>query len=360
MKTRMVIGSLLATLVAFQVMAQRTENDDMYFNSKDREKLKAETPVASASVNDKIDNDYKAFKKKHFEEDGETEEAATQHVNPTDSYSARTINPEYISRSSSEQASEDEQNYYVEGYTPTPAYDSYSSGNYNDYNNGNNNFNNNNNYGYGYGYSGSAYNSWYSPYYGYCNPAMSPYYSGGPGWTMTLGYMWGSPGWNSGWNYGASYAWGSPYYNPYSYYQPYGYGYPTYYYGGGSEAPRANYGKRPSRHSAVVTQRPRSETRVTSNSNGSRTSGRTRQTADVYYVKPYKRPVTFDNSSKTTRDMFTGTTDFPGTPTRTRSSSTTTESRPAYTPPTRSSSSGGSTPTRSSGGSSSPKPRGRD
>ena len=184
---------------------------------------------------------------------------------------------------------------------------------------------------------------------------MSPYYSGGPGWTMTLGYMWGSPGWNYGMNYG----WGNSYYNPYSYYQPYGYGYPTYYSGGGSEAPRVNYGKRPSRHSAVVTPNPRSEQRVSSNnSNGSRTSGRTRQPVDEYYVKPYKRTTTFDNSSRTTRDMFTGTTDFPGTETRTRSSSTPSESRPSYSPPSRSSSSGGSTPSRSSGGSSSPKPRG--
>ncbi len=352
MKIRIVIGSLTGTILALQVVAQRAENDDMYFNSKDREKLKVEN--ATAAVNDKIDADYKAFKKKHVDENDEVAED----VNPTDSYSARTVNPEYISRSNSEQASDDEQNYYVEGYTPANTNDRYSPGNYNNYNNNwnNNNWSNGNNYSYGY----SPYNSWYSPYYGYCNPAMSPYYSGGSGLTFSMGYMWGmSPGWNYGMNYG----WGNSYYNPYSYYpsyySPYYNGYP-YYYSGGSDNTNVNYGKRPSRHSAIVTATPRSRERVSSNTSGS-TNGRSRQPVDEYYVKPFKRATTYEKPAdgySSDRYARPGST-VTGTRTRDSYNSNTRESRPAYSAPSRSSS-GSSTPSRSSGGSSTPKPRGRD
>jgi hypothetical protein len=325
----------------------------MYFTSKDREKLKTEN--ATASVNNKIDSDYKAFKKKHFDSEEEANQEGSETVNPTDSYSARTVNPEYISRSSSEQASEDEQNYYVEGYTPTNTYDSYSSSNYNNYNTSNNNNWNNNNWGnnnnFGYGYS--PYNSWYSPYYGYCNPSMSPYYSGGSGLTISLGYTWGNMGYNS-------------YYNPYSYYPSYYspyypnyYGYPNYY-SGGSES-NANYGKRPSRHSAVVTPTPRSRERVSSNTNGS-TNGRTRPTSDEYYVKPWRRVPTYEKTTdgySTDRYVRPSSTDNSGTRSRDSYNSNTRESRPTYSTPSRSSS-GNSSPSRSSGGSSTPKPRGRD
>lgn len=324
----MMIGSFAATLIAFQGVAQGGENDDMYFNAKDRQKLSA-----SVSANDKIDSDYKAFKKKHFDE----VEAIAETKNPTDSYS-RNINPEYISRSNSEQASEDEQNYYVEGYTPN-TFDSYSAGNYNNYtdnlNNSNLNYNNR--------YNASSWNS-YSPYYGYCNPWRSPYYNGGSSMTISLSYVWSS---------------GGAYYNPYSnypsYYSPYspnyGYGYPSYYYYGNSEPSRINYGKRPSRHSAIVNPAQRSSRNVTTNTNRS-TNGRTRQTTDEYYVKPSRRVATFENTGS---DRFkNNSTDY----SRTRESyNTTRESRSTYSAPSRSSSS----PSRSSSsGSSGSRSRGRD
>jgi hypothetical protein len=333
----------VATMMTFQVVAQRTENDDMYFTSKDREKLKVEN--ATASANDKIDGDYNAFKKKHFDStQEEVNQEETEAVNPTDSYSARTVNPEYISRSSSEQASEDEQNYYVEGYTPN-TYDSYSSSNYNNYNNNSNNNNwNNNNWSNGnnYGYGSSPYNSWYSPYYGYCNSSMSPYYSGGSGWTLSLGYTWGNMGY------------GNSYYNPYSYYPSYYpnyYGYPNYY-SGGYESSNANYGKRPSRHSAVVTPTPRSRERISSNTNG-----RTRQTVDEYYVKPFRRATTYEKPA----DGYSSDRYARPSSTKVRDSynSNTRESKPTYSAPSRSSS-GGSTPSRSSGSSSTPRSRGKD
>lgn len=349
MKTRIVIGSLVGAMMTFQVLAQRSENDDMYFNSKDREKLKTE--IATTSVNDKIDQDYKAFKKKNFEE---SEEVATENTNPTDSYSARHVNPEYISRSNAEQASEDEQNYFVEGYSPN-LYNSID----------------NNNYAYStqpnyqnswYGsslYTPSAFNSWYSPYYGYINPCMSPYYSGGSGWNLSFSYgwgnPWGTPAWNYGMSYGMGYGWGN--YNPY--YYPY---YPSYYNGYAgyySEASSPNYGKRPSRHSAVVAPTQR----VTSSSTGGGSNGRSRQTVDEYYVKPSRRAVvTFEKPFEGyTIDRYSQPGSNQDSRTRTRDSyntHSTYESKPSsYSTPSRGSSSGSS----SSGSSSSPKPsRGRD
>lgn len=351
MKTRTMTGILMATTLGFQVLAQ--ENDDLYFNSKDREKQKTEN--VRPSTNNKIDEDYNAFKKKHFEEPAED----TAFVNPTDSYSARTINPEYIARSNSEQASEDEQNYYVEGYTPN-TFDSYSAGNsastgypgnYNSYYGASNtNWNYGNSWSYPYTSSYYPYSSWYSPYYGvYCNPGMSPYYSGYSGWTLSLGYTWG--------NYG-SYGYSPYYYSPYSY----GYGgYPGYYYYGRSENTHTNFGKRPSRHSAVVipTTRVRS-TQVSTNSNG-RTTDRSRSRADEYYVKPSRRAATNSQPSEGTRQRYSDTNSSYDPPSRSRESySTPTRESRSYSTPSRSSSPSHSTPSRSSGNSSGSRSRGNN
>jgi hypothetical protein len=364
MKTKIVIGSLMATMMAFQVLAQGTENDDMYFNSKDRDKLKAEKGTTSVNVNDKIDSDYNSFRKKHFDKDEQAAEPVAESTNPTDSYSARTINPEYISRSNSEQASEDEQNYYLEGYAPAPAntYDSYSANsNNNNWGNYNNSYNGNNGY-YGNNGYGSPYTSLYSPYYQSCNPWMSPYYSGGSGLSFSFGYMFGNPGWS----YGMSYGYGNSYNNPYnyypSYYSPYYGGYPTAYYGDGSS--QTNYGKRPSRHSAVVASTPRSSTRVTANSNDGNSGGRTRQPVDEYYVKPLKRATIIDsyiNSSGGSGGRYVS----PASRTRDsyNSSNTTRDTNSSYSTPSRSSSEvsrPSSSGSSSSGRSSSPASRKRD
>jgi hypothetical protein len=376
MKTKVVVGSLLATMLTFEVMAQRAENDDMYFNSKDREKLrseKVEVAVGGKSANDKIDSDYNTFRKKHFDKDEAETEVVKEATNPTDSYSARSINPEYIARSNGEQATEEE-NYYMEGYVPPNVYDSYSASNYD--NTGNyNNYNNSyyGNYGYG-GYNGMS--SMYSPYYN-CNPWMSPYNPYASGLTLSMAYMWGNP-WNSGWSYGMSYGWGNSYYNPYSYYPSYyspyyggGYGYPSYY--GVVDASRPNYGKRPSRHSAIVSPTPRSSERVSANTTTSGSTGRTRQIVDEYYVKPYKRTTSSDSfmnsSTDGSGDRYSRptTSDYPATRTRDSYSSPSKDSRSSYSTPTRTSSPQISTPSRSSGsssggssGGSSPAPRKRN
>ena len=339
MRTRIVIGSLVASMMTFQVLAQRAENDDMYFTAKDREKLRAEN--ASMSVNTRIDNDYKAFKKKHFDKDEEeTVIIDADTVNPTDSYSARHVNPEYISRSNSEQASEDE-SYYVEGYTPpsnygnSQSYDNYSSNGYNNWNN-NNNWNN-------------PYNSWNNPYNNCfsCSNMWNPYY-GGSGLSLSFGYGWGNM--YNPWNYGMGY--GS--YNPYGgYYSPYAYGYGYPYYGG-YEVRRVNYGKRPSRHSAVVTPTPRTNPRGNVVSNG-RTSDRSRQTSDESYVRPTRRTATSNGTVDRTTER-SRSNNFDYNRSRTRESSSPRESRSSSYTPSRSSSS----PSRSSGSSSGSRRGGRD
>ncbi len=332
MTSRFVAISLVTTLMAFDGMAQREENDDMYFNSKDREKSKlAASEISSVNLTSK--------KNKRIEPELYDEEK----VNPTDSYSARSVNPEYTSRSNAELASEYEQDYYMEGSAQN-TYDAYSSGNYNS-----SSFNNGYNNGW---YGSSAWDNRYSPYYGYCNPWMSPYYSGGSGWTLSFNYTWEN-NWNTGWNYGMSSGWGNSYYSPYSYYPSYyspyysNWGYPNYY-SGTSEYSRPNYGKRPSRHSAVVIPSNRSNQRVTHSISRDRSS-------DEYYVKPSRRTSTTESESNRYNQYERPT---PNERTRTRESSNTRESRTTYTSPIRSSSSG-STPSKSSVNSSGSR-RGRD
>lgn len=331
MKKIILFGSMLALLVGFQASAQRVENDDMYFNSKDREKVK------SVEAEGSLQTYSSPKKKKEVEPLNEGEET----FNTMDSYS-RSTNPEYISRSNSDQASTDEQNYFVEGYTPN-TYDSYSSTNYNNsmYPN---NFNNN--WGYANNYYG---NNYYSPYdynrYGYYNPygAYGNPYSYGPGWTLSLGYY-------SGWGYGGgNYGWGSPYYNSYNpYYSPYSYG-GYNYYGGGYERSNVTYGKRPSRHSAVVT--PTQRVVQTRTSSATNTSGRMRQTSDEYYVKPARRA---SNSDWSTISNTNSGSDSNGSRTRSSYSTPSRNGGNSYSTPSRSSS-----PARSGGGGSGGSSRSR-
>ena len=86
---------LLATvcLVGFSgAMAQEVEYDDMYFNSEDRAKLREQRALEVAYNTPKKSNKFEEYQ----------EEAAS--INPTDSYSARNVNPEYISRSHTQTA----------------------------------------------------------------------------------------------------------------------------------------------------------------------------------------------------------------------------------------------------------------
>jgi hypothetical protein len=344
MEVRILLAGLLVSMMVVEVSAQRAEYDDMYFRGKDREKNK--------SIN--AEEAYASAKTKKQKPDEVFVEEEKENVNPTDSYSARNVNPEYVSRSNSEKASEDEANYYLEGYTPPAS----STSNFN------------NSY---YNNATQASNSYYAneslnnPYYGgcACNSSMSPAYGWGTGLSVSL--MFG--------NYSSPYG-GYGMYNPYygygnSYYGG-GYGYPSYYGSNNyyNEAPRVNYGKRPSRHSAVVqpAQRTRTQdngtTNVASVSSGNRQ--RQRQVQDDYYVKPFKRTsalgadsFTQRNSGGTNNSLFTPSTSQPS---RTRESYNTGGSgrTSSYTPSSSPSPSRGSSGSSGGGGGSSPRPRGRN
>lgn len=194
MKSKVALLGLVSLLFAFAASAQGIENDDMYFNSKDRAKLNA-AKASEASYSASIKKSKKAA-------DVEEEEP----VNPTDSYSARNVNPEYAARSNSQAAQSDDEDYFVNNYQ---------------YNNASNlnNWNNNFNRWYSSPWYGSNYydpyiNSWNSPYYGsgydmWGSPWRNPYYRSG--WSSSFSY-WGSS-WDYGWGLGFGY--GNYGYNPY-------------------------------------------------------------------------------------------------------------------------------------------------
>jgi hypothetical protein len=338
MKTRIATG-LMVFGTLFQALAQRAENDDMYFRAKDREKLNANEVAAS------FDSHSSNRKSKP-----ESVPSPQEFVNPTDSYSARNINPEYVSRSNAEQAVQEE-SYFVEGYTPH--YDSYSSANRNAYNSPYNNTWGNNAWGWRNNWYGNPYgwNTWndpfYSPYYGYGNPWMNPYAGYGSGWSLTMSYYWGNS-WGNGWNYGLAYGYGWPYNS--SFYSPYynNWGYP--YYGGYYETYRPNYGVRPSRTSALVTPTRRAIQNSSPSTEGSRIKS-TAATSDEYYVKPSRRTSGDNTSSGYSTDRTRTTTDYSNT--RTREATYNRSSTPTYSAPSRSNS-GGSRPSapvsRPSGG----------
>lgn len=368
MKARIVLAGLLVSMMVVEVSAQGAEYDDMYFRGKDRERNKAIDAEEAISAKTKKQSD-------------EVAPQEDDNSNPTDTYSARNVNPEYVSRSNSEKASEDESNYYLEGYTPTSANSNFNNSYYNNANWASNSF------------YGSRNDNFFNRGYGcnYCGPQMSwmitsaPYYPFGyyDSWMSPYGYG-PSYGWRTGWSVSFMYGGYGGMYNPYygGYGNPYyGGGYPGYYYGGGNnnyyESPRVvTAGKRPSNNSATITPSTRpSRNTVSTNSStaGNNTntvsSGRTtrvRQSQDEYYVRPSRRTTaptsTFDtpgnsNSRNTGNSLWTP----PSTqPTRTRDNNNydpptrTPSNSPSYSPPSSSPSRGSG----GSGGSSSPRPRG--
>lgn len=340
MKTKIIAG--LALVMGLSAVAQ--ENDDMYFRSKDREKLQKVSK-------DSYSSNYENFKKKHFDEATELDEYA---VNPTDSYSSRNINPEYIARSSSELASEDESNYFVENYNaPVQSYTGNNSNFYN--NNYNNSWNNQWNNPYARGYYGSPYNSsLYSPYYGWNDPWANPYWWGNnynSGWSFGSSIYWGNS-WNAGCSYGIGYTWGNPYRNLWgpSYYNSYYRPYTTVIVVGEGSLP--NYGKRPSHNSIGVSDVTNRYNRTSTSVNNGDTRGRvSSRTTDEYYVRPSRRTYTDSNTSS---DYSRSTNSSNTYRSLNNSNSTNRDSRSSgFSTPTRSSSgSSMSAPSRSSGSSS--------
>lgn len=203
MKMRLMI--LAFVLAAAGAWAQ--EYDDMYFNSGDR--VKANTVSKTFA------------RRTQLSDTDEAEDVPA--INPTDSYSARTENPEYTSRRNNSGAEGGEADYFVADYQPpvtvNPNFtrNNFNTGGFNPYFNNFNTFNTFNPYFNSFGNPWGFYDPFWGPGWGGgFNPAWSTsigYSFGGfnPGWFGSVGYNWG---WgNSMWAVGSawnSWGWGSP------------------------------------------------------------------------------------------------------------------------------------------------------
>jgi hypothetical protein len=350
MKMRILISAILVTIIATAANAQEIENDDMYFNSKDRAKLKTYQSTLTASNT--------VSKKQQANQEEENDD-----VNPTDSYSSREVNPEYSSRSKSQTTQADEEDYFVNDYKYNRQSDF-------------NNFNQNYNTWYGNPWYSNAYwspsmNSWNTPYYGsaydpYGNPWANPYY--GSGWSSSFSYYWGNSygyGCNMGYGYSYGNSWGSPWNSYYGGYSPYynrynSWGYPTQVVVVDNSNYRGPvYGKRGSRSSAINHDYENGTGRInrgSTNTNGrSSTGGRvlTGSSKQSDYYNRTWRNQTSDNNNNTgsSSGRSSSTWDNSGSGTTRQSNSTYTPSRTS-TNSGSNSSSGGSRTNTSSGGSS--------
>ncbi len=209
------LAIIILMIASANVSFSQDEYDDMYFNPADRKEVKFNEnlvkPSAAASK-----TDTKAIAKNT---------ASTDVINPTyspteygdleESYSAKTVNPEYIERykdnpkesaGTTEIAEGDSyyDDYYDRAVMPGEAKKGSEKVNY----------------------------PYPSSYYGgyntamrtrmYRNPWYDPFYAGGfaPGFSMGLGYSFGMmPGFSMSLGYGTGWGYGG--YNPYGFYDPY-------------------------------------------------------------------------------------------------------------------------------------------
>lgn len=342
----------LMWLCGFAAIVLAQENDDMYFRAKDRQK-----PAAGKSFT----SNYEQFKKQHFPEAAEEE-----NLNPTESYSARQVNPEFISRSQAGTAATQDEGYFDENYSNVDQALRFNNMYY--YNNPW--------IGWNAGWNNAwLYRNWNCPWYsGYYDPWLDPWMSpwgytpgwnygfnnmwwpGYSGWSMTIGYTWGN---NCAWNnWGPSYTW----WNNWGIWNR-----PVYVIVQKPEVNR-NYGKRSSQTNIIAGDvrthypaRPRRPEPGSNINNGS-SAGRSGDN-DAYYVPPARRsaPVR-QNSSLTSHDTpsrFNNSRS--NSPSRNwnnngsfnRSSDSFNNSRPSFSSPSRSGGSvspGGGRPSAPSGG----------
>ncbi|CAN5313611.1 hypothetical protein BH10BAC4_BH10BAC4_12660 [soil metagenome] len=291
---------LLAMGVSAAAVGQ--ENDDMYFNSKDRLKSNQAIEVVAA--------------KRYQQED--VNAVRTNPINASDSYSGRGVNPEYNSQiKSGTSVIQNQPDYFVANYQPVNVNSNLYNGGNTGYSNyyGNNSAYSNpyyNNMGYGgfgspYGYN-NMYSSMYSPYSSMYGGMYSPYSSFGNsfGLRFGMGSYYGS-GLYGGMGYGNMFGM----YNPYSMYGyggyyggGYGYsGYPVIINGGGDYVNNNVIGKHGSRSSGLnndyvsTTSRGGNSAagRSGGTNSGSRTSSGT-QAGTNYYDRSWR-----NNSSNMTR-----------------------------------------------------------
>lgn len=285
MKTKYTMA-ILATLMSVAAWAQ--EDDDMYFNAKDR-------AVLNKSVAQVMSTRYR---------EADQQAIRTNPVNPSDSYSGRGVNPEYGAQTrNGTTLVQDNPNYFVSSYQPK---------NLNSSLYGSNSYYNTNPYSYGYnnpylgynGFGGMGYSGFGSPFGMY-----SPYSS------MGLGYGWGGmgSGMYGGMGYGMGYGMGSMFspfgsyagYSLMSMYNPFGmgygmgygyssyYGYPGYGYSGYSGyavvEPNAVHGRHSVRSSTVNNYVDNSRGSYTTTSNGTtRSSQMGRSAQNNYYDQSWR------------------------------------------------------------------------
>lgn len=214
MKTKYLMAVLT---MGMSVAAMAQENDDMYFNAKDRDVLNKANQIVLA---------------KRYQQD-DMNAVRTNPVNPSDSYSGRGVNPEYNAQSKNgTSVVQNNPDYFLSGYQAKNVNGSLYSGGASAYSNryGNSAYNNYyGNMGMGYGSRmgmGMGYGSMFSMGYGSMmgmgyggySSFYSPYssfYSPYSMFSMGYGSMYGSP--YSSMMYGGMYSpysyggYGSPY-----------------------------------------------------------------------------------------------------------------------------------------------------
>ena len=184
MKTKLALLTLLGMMSSI-VFAQSVEYDDMYFNRKDREKLRESMMVSNRTA---VSNQRVTTPTSKSEQ--------ISRFNPTDSYSARNVNPEFNNQAASQRRND----FADDEYLP----EEYANG-YRDAQMARANVNN-----------------WYAPgFYGLrCSAWHSPYFAMGGIYDPWMAGMWGTPSsmWrmNSGLGFGSSFMWGNSWaMNPY-------------------------------------------------------------------------------------------------------------------------------------------------
>jgi len=312
MKSRITFLTILTVSAAFVASAQEVEFDDMYFRSKDREVLASSQTLTMKAAAKELE--------------------VISPINPTDSYSARNVNPEYLSQTKVNPSSANQSPvaYFIPGYVPTGV----NQNIYNEFAYSSNNGMMGNPYSsFGMGMGGmgmgmgmgmmnmnsgfySPYNSYYSrPWmgfdqFGYNN--LQGYYGPTMRWNMMGGWnSWGGSPWNNfyGMNSWGMNPWGmggmgfgGGYYGYNSWYQP-----QVVIINGDTNARNAVYGKRSSRsndlNNNVTTSNRQSATidtqgRTRGSSNG-RISGNENQAAGSYYQRGWRtNPETNTNATR--------------------------------------------------------------
>lgn len=336
----------------------QVEQDDMYFNKKDRTKLIQQASVTEPAVDEALARGEKPLRFDYaINNNSGSQEAA--------SIAARDINPEYIARSQSEMLTGEEASYFQENYeyATQQSLNSYSD----DLTQWQNSSL------YSGNYFAPSINGWNSPYYSPFNDPFLMGYSNNPwcnpgfqsGLSVSFSYMIGN-NWNYGWgspSVSMMFMYGSPWVNMNMYWGNYGYGYgggyggyyPVSYANSDSRGPV--YGKRGSRSRDISNPNRYTTSNNVRNVNGTNTTntGRsavsrtaTRSTAE-YYTPQWKRVTQQSNAAGTTqRRVSSATSDL----FQNRSGSTQQRSSGSFSSPQRSSGSFSSPSRGSSGGSS--------